>query len=93
MDELELRGYSWLLVYRQKEDLLVDEKLEVLDESIHPLLWWNLLLLAHSTPGSIPAIFTQNSKEKIREEEDKIVKNQKKSYTLNRPNSLATFSK
>lgn len=59
IDVLELRGDSWLLTYRQKEDLLVEQwpDGEALEESSHPPLWWNLLLLATSTPGSIPAIF------------------------------------
>jgi len=47
--------YPWLLAYKPKEERLVDtcEAKEVEFESKH---LWNLLLLAHSTPGSVPAM-------------------------------------
>lgn len=54
-EEDKERRHSWLLAYKQKEERLVDacEVKEVEFESKHRC---NLLLLAHSTPGSIPAI-------------------------------------
>jgi len=51
--EVEEWWVSWLLVYKQRDDRLVPPWL---GESDMPLLWWNRLLRAHSTPGSIPAI-------------------------------------
>lgn len=49
------RQYSWLVTYKPKEERLLDtcEAKEVEFESKQ---LWNLLLLAHSTPGSIPAM-------------------------------------
>lgn len=50
-EEDEERRDSWLVAYKQKEERLAME-----GESENAPLLWSLLLLAHSTPGSIPAI-------------------------------------
>lgn len=56
-EEEEERCDSWLLAYKQKVERLVEtcEDKDVEFESKPP---WNLLLLADSTPGSIPAILS-----------------------------------
>lgn len=66
-EEDEVRWKSWLLVYRQKDGLLVDPNFAAVDgESDEVMLWWNRRRLAHSTPGNIPAIVQRNQEKRWR---------------------------